>query len=55
MVPVIFALTLLITINVNSFEKSEPSRVVGLLDERGEAADAVVEVVVAESHGSVVE
>ena len=32
-----------------------PSRVIGLLDERGKPANAVVEVVVAEAHGSVVE
>ena len=31
------------------------SRVVGLLDEGGEAGDAVVKVVVAEAHGGVVE
>ena len=36
-------------------ETRSSSRVVGLLDERGESADAVVKVMVAEAHGGVVE
>ena len=36
-------------------ETRSSSRVVGLFGERGESADAVVKVVVAEAHGGVVE
>ena len=42
-------------IKICSFEKSERSREVGIFDEGSEPVNSVVEIVVAETHGRVVE